>query len=128
MKIENPADALGQFFGGVVLETCVDVGVSRPRVKAVSVFPATTRVEFPRSLRETFPIGTCFKATVKVCQKTVDGEANGPPYLKAYDIAVIADTIPDQGLLARVRKGSIRSLSPNRRGLKFAALASAMTA
>jgi len=111
VKIKDPGDAIGHFFGSVELETCVDPGVSRPRVKAVTFFPASTRVEFPRKLRETFPIGTRFKATVKVCQKTVDGEPNGPPYLKAYDIALVASSVPDPGLIAKVRKGSISGLS-----------------
>ena len=111
MKIDDPTYALGQFFGGVELETCTDPGVSRPRVKAVTVFPPTMRVEFPRNLREMFPLGTRFKATVKVCQKTVDGEPNGPPYLKAYGISVIAATVPDEGLMAKIRKGSISGLS-----------------
>ena len=111
MSIDDLSDAIGQFFGGIELETCTDPGVSRPRVKAVTVFPPTTRVEFPRHLREMFPIGTRFKATVKVCQKTADGEPHGLPYLRAYDIAVIAASIPDQGLLARVRKGSISGLA-----------------
>ena len=111
MKIDDPSYAVGQFFGGIELETCTDPGVSRPRVKSVTVFPPTMRVEFSRQLREMFPLGTRFKATVKVCQKTVDGEPNGLPYLKAYDIAVIAASVPDEGLMARVRKGSISGLS-----------------
>ena len=111
MKIDDPSDAIGHFFGGIELETCPDPGMSRPRVKSITVFPTAMRVEFPRQLREMFPLGTRFKATVKVCQKTVDGGPNGPPYLKAYDIAVIAASVPDEGLMARVRKGSISGLS-----------------
>ena len=111
MEIIHPIDAVGQFFGGVELETCTDVGISRPRVKSITIFPATMRVEFPRRLRELFPLGTRFKATVKVCRKTVDGKDHGPPYLKAYDIAVIAASVPDEGLMAQVRKGSISGLS-----------------
>ena len=103
MRLDDPSHAIGQFFGGIELETCTDPGVSRPRVKAVTVFPPTTRVEFPRNLREKVPIGTRFKATVKICQKTVDGEPHGPPYLKAYDIAVVASSVANEGLLARVR-------------------------
>ncbi len=102
---------VGRFFGGVVLETCRDGSVSRPRVKPVAEFSPETRVEFPRKLRETFPIGTRFKATVKVCQKTSNGQDKGPPYLKAYDVSVIASTVPDQRLLAQVRAGSISGLS-----------------
>jgi hypothetical protein len=111
MKINDPSDAIGQFFGGIELELCVDPGVSRPRIKPVTIFSESTRVEFPRQLREIFPIGTRFKATVKVCQKSMDSERHGPPYLKAYDIAVIAPSIPEEGLLALVRKGSISGLA-----------------
>jgi hypothetical protein len=111
MKIDDPSDAVGQFFGGIELETCTDPGVSRPRVRSITVFPPTIRVEFSRPLREMFPLGTRFMATVKVCQKTLGGKPNGPPYLKAYDIAVIAASVPDAGLMARVRKGSISGLS-----------------
>ena len=111
MKFDDPSVAIGRFFGDVELESCTDYGTTRPRIRAVTMFPSSTRVEFPRKLREMFPIGTRFKATVKVCQKTVDGVPNGPPYLKAYDIAVIAASVPDEGLMATVRKGSISGLS-----------------
>lgn len=111
MLITDPTEAIGQFFGGIELETCTDLGVSRPRVKPIMVFPSDIRVEFPRKLREIFPIGTRFKATVKVCQKHVDGEPNGPPYLKAYDIAVIASTVRDPGLMAKVKSGSVSGLA-----------------
>jgi hypothetical protein len=111
MKIIDPSDVIGQFFGGVELETCTDPGVSRPRVRSITVFPPTMRVEFPRQLREIFPLETRFMATVKVGRKTIGGEPNGPPYLRAYDIAVIAASVPDEGLMARVRKRSISGLS-----------------
>jgi len=68
-------------------------------------------VEFPRALREMFPIGTRFMATVKVCQNHMDGRPHGPPYLRAYDVAVIAASVSDQGLMAKVRKGSISGLA-----------------
>ncbi len=102
---------VGQFFGGVELETCTDKGVSRPRVRPVTIFPPETRVEFQRDLREMFPIGTRFLATVKICQKTMNGRHHGPPYLKAYDVAVIWASVPNDGLMARVREGSISGLS-----------------
>jgi len=111
LRIDDPADVIGQFFGGVELETCTDPGMSRPRVMPMTIFPPTVRVEFPRKLRELFPIGSRFKATVKVCQKTHDGEPHGPPYLKAYDVAIIASSVPNEGLIAQVRKGSISGLS-----------------
>ena len=111
MHVEDPSAAEGQFFGGVELETCLDASISRPRVKPVTVFPPDLRVEFPRKFRDMFPIGTRFQATVKVCRKHLDGEPNGPPYLKAYDIAVIASSVRDPGLMAKVRSGSIGGLS-----------------
>jgi hypothetical protein len=111
MLIGDPKEAIGQFFGGVDLETCTDQTVSRPRVKPIMVFPPEMRVEFPRKLRDTFPLGTRFKATVKVCQKHIDGEPHGPPYLRAYDIAVIASTVRDAGIMAKVKSGSISGLA-----------------
>lgn len=102
---------VGRFFGNIELETCIDADVSRPRVRPTSDFSPSTRVEFPRALREMFPIGTRFMATVKVCQKTVDKKPHGPPYLKAYDIAVVAASVSDPGLMAKVRKGSISGLA-----------------
>lgn len=110
-KMADLERLVGRFFGHVELETCLDADVSRPRVRPTSSFSLNTRVEFPRALREMFPIGTHFMATVKVCQKTIDGKLNGPPYLKAYDIAVIAASVSDQGLRARVRKGSVSGLA-----------------
>ena len=110
-KITDPSKFVGQFFGDVELETCIDPGLSRPRVRPASVFPPDIRVEFPRNLRERFPIGTRYRSTVKVCQKTLGGKLNGPPYLKAYDIAVIAASVPDEGLMAQVKRGSISGLS-----------------
>jgi hypothetical protein len=102
---------VGQFFGNVELETCVDPGVSRPRVRPVTVFSSDVRVEFSRKYREIFPIGTRFMATVKVCQKHEDGIPKGPPYLKSYDVSVIASSVVDAGLMAKVKKGSISGLS-----------------
>ena len=70
------------------------------------------RVEFPRRLREVFPIGTQFMATVKVCQKTnTDGSLRGREYLKASDISIILDSVKDQGLIAKVKESSISGLT-----------------
>jgi hypothetical protein len=111
-KVHTISNYVGEFFGNVTLETCVDDDVSRPRVRPIgSQFPVSTRVEFPWSFRERFPIGTRFLATVKVCQKTKSGSPFGPSYLRAYDIAIIPASIPDQGLIASVRAGSISGLA-----------------
>lgn len=109
--IGDPQAVVGRFFGDVELETCLDKTVSRPRVRPVDKFPDDMRIEFPRALRDMFPIGTRFRATVKVCQKTMGNKPHGPPYLKAYDIALVAASVPDQGLVGRVRKGSISGLA-----------------
>lgn len=99
----------GVAYDGVVLETCVDRGVSRPRVRPVSHFAPDVRVEFPRALRDEFPIGTRFRATVQVCQKhwSSNGRPKGPPYLFASNIGVIVDSIPDPGIRAKLVPGSI---------------------
>ena len=111
MAINDPSTQIGLFFGNVELETCKDASISRPRVQPITTFPSDTRVEFPRRLREMFPIGTHFMATVKVCQKHLDNKPHGPPYLKAYDISVIASSVSDSGLMAKVQSGSISGLA-----------------
>lgn len=110
-KLANVDMLVGRFYGHIELETCRDVDVSRPRVRPTGSFSPDIRVEFPRALRGMFPIGTRFMATVKVCQKTNDGKPHGPPYLKAYDVAVIAASVSDRGLMAKVRKGSVSGLA-----------------
>lgn len=105
----------GQIYYGITLKTHVDdakSGISRPRVKPVDAFDESIRVEFSRNLREMFPIGTEFKATVKACQKhNRDGSARGAPYLKAYDVSVIAKSVSDKGLIAKVKAGSVSGLA-----------------
>jgi hypothetical protein len=94
----------------ILLETCLDPDVSRPRVRAVSGFPADTRVEFPRSLREQFPIGTRFIASVKVAQKHMaNGTPKGAPYLVAAkdSIGVVRSSVQDSGLRAVLKPGSV---------------------
>ena len=105
-------DYLGEYVRGVKLETCRDPGKSRPRVRAISHFDVDLRVEFPRTLRELFPIGTQYYATVKVCQKHLaDGKPKGQPYLRATDIGLIPESVPDQGLIAQVKAGSVSGLA-----------------
>ena len=105
----------GQVYYGVTLKTHTDdisSGISRPRVKPIDSFDESVRVEFPRNLRELFPIGTEFKATVKVCQKhNKDGRARGAPYLKAYDVSVIVSSVSNEGLIAKVKAGSVSGLA-----------------
>ena len=100
---KNPEKHIGKSFGNVTLETYLE-NVSRPRVKAVDTFSGTIRVEFPRHIRDEFPIGTRFVATVKVSQKHLsNGAAKGPPYLVASDIGVIVGSIPDRGFKAKIK-------------------------
>lgn len=111
-KAIKAEDYIGEYVKGVILETCRDAHKSRPRVKAVGHFVDDVRVEFPRRLRELFPIGTRYMATVKVCQKHgADGKPSGKPYLSASDIGLIPESVPDQGLIARVKAGSISGLA-----------------
>lgn len=111
-ELLEPKKYIGEYIHNVTLETCRDPRISRPRVKAIDHFGGDIRVEFPRKLRELFPIGCQFRATVKVCQKhNADGSAKGGPYLRAYDIAIVPETIPDEGLIAQVKAGSISGLA-----------------
>ena len=105
---------IGESIKGVTLETCSDLskGITRPRLRPKDAFTTDVRVEFPKKLRELFPIGTEYKATVKVCQKhNADGSTKGEPYLRASDIALIPESIKDEGLIAKVRSGSISGLA-----------------
>ena len=61
---------IGDYFSGVLLETFKEDRISRPRVRPLDVYPDNIRVEFPRQLREDNPLGTRFRAVVKVSQKT----------------------------------------------------------
>jgi len=111
-KTVDIAEMIGEYVQGVTLETCHDNDVSRPRVRPLDCFQRDVRVEFPRKLRELFPIGTRYKATVKVCQKhTSDGKPKGAPYLRATDIGLIAESVQDRGLIARVKAGSVSGLA-----------------
>lgn len=100
---------VGDRYDGVMLETCRTPDVSRPRVRPVSHFPSDIFVRFPRDLREDFPVGTRFRAAVKVCQKTWDhsGKPKGPPYLHASRIEMIIGSIPDPGLRAKLKPGTV---------------------
>ena len=101
----------GTYHDGVLLQTYQDGKVSRPRVRPVSHFAEDINVRFPRQLREDFPIGTMFRARVKVCQKHWDdnGKPKGPPYLHVSegDVEVIIQSIPSPGLRARVKPGTV---------------------
>ena len=95
---------VGDYFTGVLLETFKEAGISRPRVKPVEMFADDIRVEFPRSLREDNPVGTQFRALVKVAQKTnkKTGKAVGVPYLVATNktIDLVKDYSPIKQIYA----------------------------
>jgi hypothetical protein len=99
----------GNYVKSVTLESCCDTDVTRPRIRPVSHFHEAIRVEFPRDLRSSFPIGTRFLADIKVAQKhsLKTGERKGPPYLVASNIGVIVSSIKDKGLQAKLKSGSI---------------------
>ena len=93
----------GDLFHEVLLETYIPKDVSRPRVRPVSVLPSDIRVEFPKNLRTNHPIGTRFRADVKVCQKHLsNGQPQGNPYLRAdtKTIQLVADFHPADNLYA----------------------------
>jgi 5-methylcytosine-specific restriction endonuclease McrA len=91
-------------FEGVLLETTIDDGISRPRVRPLEYFEKDIRVEFPRYLREENPIGTRFRADVKVCQKTNENGPVGKLYLRA-----------DKNTIEKIEEHQpIRNLFPNK--------------
>lgn len=102
----------GDWFFGLLLETCRDWdrSISRPRVRPVEDFPLDIRVEFPRKLREQHPLGTRFRADVKVCQKHwSSGKAKGSPYLRADTDSIIVENnyTPNEIVFAIQRAGTI---------------------
>lgn len=85
---------VGDYFSGILIETFRESGISRPRVRPVNAFHRSIRVEFPRKLREEYPIGTRFRAVVKVCQKTNKGTGQliGDNYLLAVNGSIELDS------------------------------------
>lgn len=79
---------IGDRFEGVLLETIRAKGSSRPRVRPLEYFDQEIRVEFPRYLREENPLGTQFRADLKVSQKTKNGKPWGNPYLVVTDSSI----------------------------------------
>jgi hypothetical protein len=104
----------GDFFEGVLLETCRDFRVTRPRVRPMGALPQRLRVEFPRHLREEAPIGTRFRADVHVRRKHhPDGSPNGDVYLRAENHSIVQVEQPDANelLFARQKPGAISGRS-----------------
>lgn len=107
------------FLQNAIVEICRDKSISRPRVSPVNPDYKDVTVEFLRKLREQFPVKTQFVVTVKVCQKhNKDNSPKGAPYFRAYDISIIRGSVPDQGLLAKVKGGSVSGLSYEYRALE----------
>src|ERR1700739_2089861 len=104
--------SVGDSYEGVLLETGRDENrsIPRPRVRPLEYFPKGMRVEFPRSLREKYPIGTRFRADVTVGQKHwSSGVPKGPPYLAARQLSIVRDTRyrPTIKLMAVPKPGTI---------------------
>jgi len=99
----------GYEFQLVELETCIGSKTSRPRVRPLSPFPTNINVKFPRALRVENPIGTRFRADVKVCQKhNKNGTPNGQPYLdaKTKTIIKVESFTPEKMLMALQKPNS----------------------
>ena len=78
---------VGCYYDNILLQLIDDTGANsrnKIRVMPLEFFPNDMRVEFPRVLRNRFPIGTKFRARVKVAQKK-DPRYDTPskPYLIA---------------------------------------------
>ena len=109
---QDEAVSVGDFYEGVLLETCRDENrsITRPRVRPLEYFPKWMRVEFPRSLREKHHIGTRFRADVTVGQKHwSSGAAKGPLYLAAKPSSIVRDIsyTPEIKLMAVPKPGTI---------------------
>ena len=105
--------SIGDSYEGVLLETCRDEkrSVTRPRVRPLEYFPSGMRVEFPRDLREEFPIGTRFRADVTVGQKHWGGSGaeKGPRYLIARPSSIVREVgyTPEPRIMAVRKPGTI---------------------
>jgi hypothetical protein len=61
---------VGDHFSGVLLETYSDTRRARTRVRALEVFPHDWNVGgVPKITRDQQPLGSRFRALVKVCQR-----------------------------------------------------------
>jgi hypothetical protein len=80
---------IGDRFEGVLLETFIGKSASRPRVRPLEYFETDIVVKFPSQLRIDNPIGTRFRADVKVCQKTKNNQPFGRPYLDSTDSSIV---------------------------------------
>ncbi|HOX97057.1 MAG TPA: HNH endonuclease signature motif containing protein [bacterium] len=87
---------VGDRYEGLILETCKDVGITRPRVSPLE--DSKIKVKFPRHLREEYPLGTRFQANVVVAQKMKNGKLYGDPYLVAEtkSITLIKNYTPEK--------------------------------
>lgn len=92
---------IGDRFEGVLLETIK--GSSRPRVHPLEYFDKNIMVKFPRHLRTENPIGTRFRADVKVCQKTKGGKPNGSPYLDSTDSSIIKQNYTPKKIIKAIK-------------------------
>jgi hypothetical protein len=104
--------SIGDFYEGVLLETCRDEdrSTTRPRVRPLEYFPGRMRVEFPRDLREKYTIGTRFRADVTVGQKHwSNGVPKGPRYLVARPSSIVREVgyTPEPKIIAVKKPGTI---------------------
>lgn len=92
--VDGDQNKVGDKFYGVLLETFRDHGISRPRVRPIESLPRDWRVEFPRKLRDDHPLGTRFRADLKISQKTnkSDGSLRGDPYLVVDKQSIVLET------------------------------------
>lgn len=106
--LNAPAMVERRCYDGVMVETVGDGKVTRPRLRPVSHFLPDAMVEFPRDIREDFPIGTRFRIAARDCQKHwADGTWKGRPYLQVTEIGVIVRSIPDPGVRAKIKPGAV---------------------
>ena len=82
-----------EFLEAALLELFRDERQNRPRVLLLNAKPDVVIVEFPKKIRTEHPLGTLFRADVKMCQKhwqsgPLKGQAKGDLYGRAK-----ADTI-----------------------------------
>ena len=68
---------IGDRYEGVLLETFNGIKRKRIRVRPLEYFDQSLRVEFPVHLREDNPLGTRFRANIKVCKKPDKGGEHG---------------------------------------------------
>jgi hypothetical protein len=108
----------GAVYDDVILETTQGSTYGGPIARAISGFPPDTEVRLDRSLRQEFPIGTRFRASVTARIRMRSSKRQF--YLQINNVSVIVDSIPDDNLRAILNRMKADSTASKVRNCKSA--------